>query len=229
MSNTAPTENQGKAHRYLAGQMSAEETAEFENYMLEHPEVLDDIELLRRMKSGLASLRRNGELDDLVRSRRSLQRFHAALAASLIVAVGFIGWYLFARHGEVTPVFSASAESFADRAGSDAPPDEFLLARNRSGSSPALELPASPRLALLRVVTGAAESATVFDLELARSSPAPQKSLGRIENVQADAQGMVSAYLDPQALGAGTFNLRVHRHDPTGGAGEVTDYPFEIR
>jgi hypothetical protein len=229
MSNAAPTDKQGKAHRYLAGQMSAEETAEFETEMLEHPEILEEVALLRRMKSGLASLRRNGELDELVHRRRPWRRPHVGLAAGLIVAVGFIGWFLGTRQGNAAPVFAAAQETLAARIGADAPLDELLLVRNRSGNSPLLELSSSPRLAVLKVVTGGSDSDSAFDLELFRLSPAPQVSLGRIEAVRADAQGMLAAYFDPGAAGTGVFNLRVRRHDAAGGAGEVTDFPFEVR
>ncbi|HET9865265.1 MAG TPA: hypothetical protein VFP37_17620 [Steroidobacteraceae bacterium] len=228
MSDAVPTEKQGKAHRYLAGQMSAGETAEFETEMLEHPETLEDVALLRRMKSGLASLRRNGELDHLLRTRRATRRGYLALAASLVVAAGIIGWQLFDRPGAAAPVFSARQELFAERIGAS-PPDELLLVRNRSAALPALELPGSSRVVLLRVVTGGSGSAAAFDLELVRASPAPQVSLGRVENLRADAQGMLSSYFDPRSAGAGSFSLLVQRRDPAGGVAEVVEYPFEVR
>jgi hypothetical protein len=157
-----------------------------------------------------------------------LYRHRWALAASLLVAAGFLAWYLGERHVRAAPVFSATQDAFAASIGAGTSLDELLLVRNRSASSPVLEMSTVPRLAVLHVLAGESDSGVTFDLELFRSSPAPDVSLGRIENVRADAQGMLSAYLDTGAAGTGSFHLRVHRHDPTG-AGEAAEYPFEVR
>ena len=57
------------AERYVAGQLTPDEVREFEEAMLEHPEVLEQVELARTVKLGLKTLRERGELDSVIRAR----------------------------------------------------------------------------------------------------------------------------------------------------------------
>ena len=100
--------SQGMVDRYLAGQLSAEEIAEFETYMLEHPEFLDEIDVARRLKLGLKSLREKGEIEGLVDGTSAAMRNrYFAMAASVLVAVGLGTWYLAQRGGDTSAVLAA--------------------------------------------------------------------------------------------------------------------------
>jgi hypothetical protein len=77
--------------RYLAGQLSEEDARAFEAYVEVHPEIHRNIEVVARMKAGLATLRKRGELGGLLAAKSPPWHRRTALlvaaAASVIVAL----------------------------------------------------------------------------------------------------------------------------------------------
>ena len=210
MIDSAQVLSQRMVDRYCAGQLSPEETAEFEAYLLDHPELLNDVEVTRRLKLGLGSLRTKGELPSLVAGSPSRRNPFLAIAASVLLAAG-LGWY-FLQRGEVSsPVFASSLEAFrADLRAPDAIV-EVMLIRARSGEPVELEVPTTPHLYKVRVVTAMAAADVRYDIELRREPPAGGASvlIQRANDVRPDPDGMLSIYLDPRAAGAGTYLVRV--------------------
>src|ERR1051325_3537723 len=112
MMDPAQILSQRMVDRYCAGQVSPEEAAEFEAYLLDHPELLDDIDVTRRLKLGLGSLRAKGELPGLVDgSVRTPRNRYLAIAASILVAAG-VAWFFSNRTETAAPVLAATLDGF---------------------------------------------------------------------------------------------------------------------
>src|SRR5689334_21371740 len=80
--------------RYVAGDLSRSERAEFEAWLIASPELANEVEMERRLRRGIASAARRGWLKRSG-SRPVMQerRWRMAIAASLITAVA-VGWAL---------------------------------------------------------------------------------------------------------------------------------------
>src|SRR5262245_61881378 len=75
--------------RYLAGHLPEPEAGAFEAYIEAHPEVIKDIDLVSRMKCGLAALHERRELAAVVQARRRawMPALIAASVAALALAI----------------------------------------------------------------------------------------------------------------------------------------------
>ena len=77
--------------RYVAGDLSRSERAEFEAWLVASPELASEVEMERRMRRGIASAARRGWLKRGTPIERGRERqWQAALAASVLVAVGLV-------------------------------------------------------------------------------------------------------------------------------------------
>jgi ferric-dicitrate binding protein FerR (iron transport regulator) len=75
--------------RYVAGDLSRSERGEFEAWLIASPELAAEVEMERRLRRGMASAARRGWLSQRTPARTAAhQRWHLALAASVLVAVG---------------------------------------------------------------------------------------------------------------------------------------------
>ena len=75
--------------RYVAGDLSRSERAEFEAWLVASPELAAEVEMERRLRRGIASAARRGWLTRGAPIERSHERqWQFALAASVLVAVG---------------------------------------------------------------------------------------------------------------------------------------------
>jgi hypothetical protein len=75
--------------RYVAGDLSRSERAEFEAWLIASPELASEVEMERRLRRGMASAARRGWLNrrapsSIVRDRR----WHMAIAASALLSIG---------------------------------------------------------------------------------------------------------------------------------------------
>jgi len=228
MIDSAQIVSQGMVARYLAGQLSAEEIAEFETYMLEHPELLDEIDVARRLKLGLKSLREKGEIEGLVNGNAAAMRNrYFAMAASVLVAVGLGSWYMAQRGGDTSPLLAASIEGFGD-IGSSALVDDIMLVHNRLGDSNPLEIPTTSKLFRLQILTQHSSPDASFDAQLLRrvagQAPVPMR---RLEYLLPDTDGIVALYFDPRAAGPGTYLVRLEGRSPN--EGEAYEYRLELK
>ena len=94
--------------RYLQGKLEGEELTAFEVYMLDHPEIVDDIEYARGMLEALVAAKEELIDDSAPQSRPAgrarfwLSREHALAATVLLgIAVVFSG-YLYREIGDLT-------------------------------------------------------------------------------------------------------------------------------
>jgi hypothetical protein len=81
--------------RYVAGDLSRSERAEFETWLVASPELADEVEMERRLRRGISSAARRGWLKHSAPVTVTRQRhWRMAIAASLITAVA-VGWTLY--------------------------------------------------------------------------------------------------------------------------------------
>src|SRR5215510_9293667 len=74
--------------RYVAGDLSRSERADFEAWLVASPELAAEVEMERRLRRGIASAARRGWLRRGATAPISRdRRWHLALAASVLVAV----------------------------------------------------------------------------------------------------------------------------------------------
>src|SRR4030095_12573285 len=74
--------------RYVAGDLSRSERAEFEAWLVASPELAAEVEMERRLRRGIASAARRGWLSRGTATPTSRdRRWHLALAASVLVAI----------------------------------------------------------------------------------------------------------------------------------------------
>lgn len=91
--------------RYVAGDLSRSERAEFEAWLIASPGLADEVEMERRLRRGIASAARRGWLDRSA-SRGLTWRerpWRVAIAASLITAVA-VGWLKYAPATDQPPL-----------------------------------------------------------------------------------------------------------------------------
>lgn len=81
--------------RYVAGDLSRSERAEFEAWMVASAELASEVEMERRLRRGIASAARRGWLKRSPSRTINLERrWRLSIAASLIAAVA-VGWALY--------------------------------------------------------------------------------------------------------------------------------------
>src|SRR5688572_15647943 len=192
--------------RYLANELTDDEAAAFEAYVETHPEVTREIELVARMKSGLATLRDRGDLRDLVqkpaRAFKPWMLAAASLAAVAIAALLFLGRGT-GGHGallaSVTPDMTVSSR--------------VILARTRSD---VLEVRASPppgTVAELVVEPSAPAAADGYRVSLFRLE-ASAKELGTLEGVSSRPDGKLHLFVRAEDLAAGHYLVRLQGRSP---------------
>jgi hypothetical protein len=124
--------------RYVAGDLSRSERAEFEAWLVASPELASEVEMERRMRRGIASAARRGWLTRQPGSQSigRERRWSMAIAASVAVALTTIGLSLVmpVHHDEETRAVTGS--------------DTMQSGESRS------VLPALPRIVRLRQVRG---------------------------------------------------------------------------
>lgn len=144
--NKAYIEEQNLIARYARGTLDAEEAAQFEVFLLDHPEMLPDVEYARAMQAGMEAnipaLR--GDLLDKKRpdDRRRI-RFAPPLAVAASVLALVLGGIAIAQFTQISTLRDLVAQNRLPIAG------EIFLQATRSGSASLIE--AEPeRLLILR-------------------------------------------------------------------------------
>lgn len=203
----------GLASRYLAGQLSTAELQAYEQYLLENPDAVRELEATARMKVGLASLRDAGQLEKLLRASPTLRSRWPALAAAAALIVIAVGLW----RGVDAPrdtILAATQSQLVDRSGKALVRGaSYALLRTRSSSllgssayDAVVELPPTPRAIELRVRPEAL--APVYGVALSRIRPdASVIQVGNVSELEARSDGFVSLYVDSSRLEAGPYLL----------------------
>src|ERR1041384_4593660 len=153
--------------RYLAGQLTDGDAAEFEAHYAQDPAVVRDIERTLRLKEGLAILSERGELDSLLRARRPMWQPALALAAGLAVLV--VGVLLWVGGTTVSPIGS-TLMALAKHEGSPLRvANTYVLARTRGASSDVrVTLPKEAAAIELRMIPSARPKSGGFHIVLSQ-------------------------------------------------------------
>ncbi len=91
--------------RYVAGDLSRSERAEFEAWLVASPELAHEVEMERRLRRGIASAARRGWLNRSVPRYSATRERHwrVAIAASLVTAVA-VGWVMYTPRADHSPL-----------------------------------------------------------------------------------------------------------------------------
>jgi hypothetical protein len=204
MNDRAQGADQQLTGRYLAGQLTADEARNFEEAMLQRPELLAEVELARTVKLGLRTLRERGELESLVRARHGTARRYLATAAAVALAV--VGYWWLAN--QRAPVMLASSLSeLGAHASTASVSGEYLVARIRGSESLSLEATFARPVIVLRVLLPLASEGQLQRVELLRGDD-------RVGSLDATRRGdYLQLFLDSSNLEPGDYELRVSAAD----------------
>jgi ferric-dicitrate binding protein FerR (iron transport regulator) len=98
--------------RYVAGDLSRSERAEFEAWLVASPDLATEVEMERRLRRGISSAARRGWLNRAAPVERGRERhWQIALAASVLVSVGLALSILAPREPASSPGTNRSASS----------------------------------------------------------------------------------------------------------------------
>jgi hypothetical protein len=202
--------------RYLAGQLDAVESAEFEAHYARNPDVVRDIERTLRLKEGLAVLAESGELDALLH-RRSYWRPAMGLAAGVVALV--VGVWLWIGQATLSPIVPTIA-ALTDTHGKPLHiASTHMLVRTR-GPATVIEIPlpqARSAIELQMIPSSRPESGRYRVLlgQLdAANAVAPVAETHATGN---SADGFVTAYLDSAQLARGRYAIELAPEDSAPG------------
>jgi hypothetical protein len=206
------------AERYVAGTLSAEEIARFEELMIERPELAADVNVRRRIKGGLALLEKRNELAPLLAAPSSRPQYlrYAAAASVLVVILGL--WSTW-RGGPAPPLqalFNAHEIGAAKGAAS------FMLVRTRSRDLPTYSVQRSAGPVLFRMLVDDPDAAPFAVHLVAGEKPSVAKPFNESSIAQA-TDGFAEIYLDPRELESGYYTLSLKT---SSGAEQL--YPFKL-
>jgi hypothetical protein len=180
------------AERYVAGTLSDEEVARFEESMIERPDLAADVNVRRRIKGGLSLLEERHELDSMLSQHgKGPQLLHyAAAAAIVVVMVGLWGVWRMQPSNQMQTMF-ASVDAATSKVAAS-----FMLVRTRSAQVPVFDVRRNDGLVRLQILVddpaGAPFRARLGDEKI---------SIARV------ADGFAEIYLDPRELESGRYTL----------------------
>jgi hypothetical protein len=149
--------------RYVAGDLSRSERADFEAWLVASPQLAAEVEMERRLRRGMASAARRGWLNRAVPKRVSHERrWHMAIAATALLSMGLAVSLTVPRNGggESSPGIASGTQALASplnvrlsklRSSSNTPDIQLSLARLPS------ELVIEPAVVTLTCENGAVE------------------------------------------------------------------------
>lgn len=207
--------------RYLADQLSDAEREAFEAYYLEHPDVVQDLEAVARLKVGLARLQESGELGQALTPPRFSRKYSIAAAAAVVIAaVGLL--FVYAREPlQQRPMLAANAGAVTAT---------YLVLRTRSTAAYDTEITIadSPQMIELRILPEVEAQPARYRVEITSAGAKPQ-SLGAIGNLAPNAEGFVPVYLDAARLTAGTYVLTIAGDTGTSAADSRSEFVISAK
>jgi hypothetical protein len=214
--------------RYVAGDLSRSERAEFEAWLVASPELASEVEMERRLRRGIASAARRGWLNRSA-PRTALRERHwrAAIAASLVAAVA-VGWVLRAPDAERPELAEASRP--AKQLPRMASRSVLLAAVRGAGGAPDVEVSRAdaPLELLLQpdvVVLTCEDGSIDFECPSGAAPTKPQYPEYEVDVVDKGRATLV--WRSPRQTPASGTQLSFSLHDPAALAGG--DYDVIVR
>jgi hypothetical protein len=218
--------------RYVAGDLSRSERAEFESWLVASPELAAEVEMERRMRRGIASAARRGWIKSGSNARVAPdRRWQLALAASVLLSLGLgLSLALPTRkveppviaqtHGAMKPVVASLTVRLGSVRGSGNAPDINLF----KAEAPKL-LVIEPDVIVLTCEDGAFElecpggtapqtpQYPEYEVDVVRRADA-MLAWRSARNVPSIGSPLSFTLRDPGALEAGDYDLLVRGRSP---------------
>jgi hypothetical protein len=195
--------------RYLADQLSPEETEAFETYYTQHPSMVREIEYTLRLKEGLATLRDRQQLDGLMKARRWRWALPLSIAAAIAsAALGTWTWY---GSPAVPPAAAGTLEALLENNQATLPlAGKYMLVRVRSAEQAPLEIPhpAEHSAVELQVLPAGGAAAAPYRLVI---GPTGQnaKPIAEVTGLVPGSDGLVAAWLDSERIPRGQYTVEL--------------------
>jgi hypothetical protein len=211
--------DQPTVERFVAGTLSEEEVARFEEAMIERPDLAADVNVRRRIKAGMQLLEQRRELDPLLTPQSGKPQFvrYAAAAAVLVVAAGLWTTWRGQWTAPDRPLISSSDIGATPIAAT------FMLARTRSADNPAFDVQRDGGPVQFRIVVEGPE-ATRLDVTLVAGTDPSGAVPIHESSATVAADGFAEIYLDPRGLNTGAYAFSLKSQ-----SGAEQRFPFELR
>jgi hypothetical protein len=206
------------AERYVAGVLSQEEAARFEEAMIEHPELAMDVSVRRRIKAGLSQLEKNNELQAFLEpeaQRPAYLRYAAAAAVLVIVAAGLMTFW---RREGAAPLQALLTSS---EVGTKPIVASFVLATTRSADLTAFEVQREGGPVRLQILVADAAAAP-FTVQLSAADLSGAKPI-QVSTIAEVTDGFAVIYLDPRELDSGSYAMTL-----ASASGPEQRFPFKL-
>jgi hypothetical protein len=204
---------------YIAGSLSGEELARFEELMIETPALAAEVDVRRRIKGGLELLEKRGQLGTMLREQpRQNFRFLAAAASILVAAIAFTWLYSNRSSDDALPQVQVGSLLSAIEGTAPAVGASFTLARTRSGELPVLRVAGVKQLSRIRILIGQEGGSLSISLNSAATSVANLPVSARVAD-----DGFAEVILNSRNLKPGRYELVV-----TPATGDALHYPFVL-
>ena len=218
--------------RYVAGDLSRSERAEFEAWLIASPELASEVEMERRLRRGISSAARRGWLNrSAPRAHHHERRWRMAIAASLLAAVT-IGWMMIAPRADQpqvadtqtptqhAPRLASRVVQLASVRGASGAPDVEM-----SRAEAPVELLLQPDVVVLTCDDGSIQ----FECSSGAAPATPQYPEYEVDVVNRGRSSLVwrsprqtpvsgtqlsFALHDPGSLGVGDYDVIVRGHSP---------------
>jgi hypothetical protein len=198
--------------RYLAGQLSDEESAAFEARFQHDPAVLRELEATARLKLGLRKLRERGELDALLEPAPWWQQARPLLATAAALAIVVLGVMLVRPMRAAHPLLAASITSLVDQQGSVLPVTRTLAVFRRRVEAYDAVIESDPAAGAveLRVLPETVAQSRRYRVTLSRVTDAGLvTTVASLGDLQPADDGFVTMFVDRSRLSPGRYRLDV--------------------
>jgi hypothetical protein len=205
--------------RYVAGSLSEEEKARFEEAMIERPELAADVNVRRRIKAGLSELEKKNELEAFLKpdaQRPAYVRYAAAAAVLVIVAAGLMTFWNRERPAPLQALLTAA------EVGSKSIVSSFILATTRSTDVLAFEVRRDGGPIQLQILVDDPDAAP-FTVHLAAEDSPGARPIEDSTIAQV-TDGFAVIFVDPRELASGNYTLKL-----TSGSGAEQRFPFNLQ
>jgi hypothetical protein len=195
--------------RYLADQLTDAERQEFEDYYLEHPEMLREIEATARFKAGLAQLEASGNLAALMKPTPWYAQWRSLAVAAVVFIVIALAFYF------RTPAPPLMAANLAELGGPSSIASSYSLLRRRGNAFDAeVTLPKVGEAIALRVLPEFGAPDSRYRIALTRIDADDKKDrLAEVDHLSADDDGMVTIYLNAPRIAPGDYEVTIANDD----------------
>ena len=207
------------AEQYVAGTLSDEERARFEEAMIERPELAADVNVRQRIKAGLSQLEQNNELKTFLApdpARSHYLRYAAAAAVLVVVAAGVLTIWNRQAAAPLQALFNASEIGARPVAGS------VILAATRSANVQVIDAQRNGGPIQLQILVDDAAAAP-FAVHLVAGGKSSGAMPFNAPSISQITDGFAELYLDPRELESGDYTLSLK--SPSGA--EQT-FPFTL-